>query len=142
MVHDRYGTPGAPRNIHRLTTPGGLSLVEVPPSTLALGKATLPVAGGGYLRCYPAAFSHWAIRRLNRREKMPAVVYVHPWEVDPGQPRIAAPLASRLRHYMRLRTTAPKLRALMQRFRFGPITEVIREAAREEPLLMAEELTA
>ncbi len=125
VLHDRYGFPGAPRRIHRLRTPGGMCLTEVPPSTLALGRLTLPVAGGGYLRLYPAALTRWAVARLNRNEGIPAVVYVHPWEVDPGQPRIRAPLLSRMRHYSRLRTTADKLTDLMSRFRFGPVRDVI-----------------
>jgi len=125
VFHDRYGFPGAPRRIYRLRTRDGMCLTEVPPSTLALGRATLPVAGGGYLRLYPAAFTRWAVERLNRTEGIPAVVYVHPWEVDPEQPRIRASLLSRMRHYSRLRTTEGKLRGLLARFRFGPVRDVI-----------------
>jgi len=127
VYHDRYGMPGAPRTIHRIVTPAGSSLVEVPPSTLQIGPLALAVAGGGYLRHYPAGLTRWAIRRLNRREGMPAVVYVHPWEVDPDQPRIPAPWRTRLRHYRGLATTLDKLRDLMRRFRFGPVQEVISE---------------
>ena len=125
VLHDRYGLPGAPRGIHRLETPGGMTLIEVPPSTLGWGRATIPVAGGGYLRIYPAAFTRWAVGWLNRRERTPAVIYVHPWEVDPEQPRLRAPLASRLRHYWGLGTTAGKLRDLLARYRFGPVREVV-----------------
>lgn len=121
IVHDRYGIPGAPRRIHRLTTPAGRTLLEFPPSTLRIGKAVLPVGGGGYLRLYPAMFTRWAFARLNRREAMPAVVFVHPWEVDPEQPRIAAPALSRFRHYTGLGTTLAKLRYLAAHFRFGPL---------------------
>ena len=88
----------------------------------------MPVAGGGYLRIYPASFSRWAIGRLNRREGIPAVVYVHPWEVDPEQPRIRASLLSRWRHYSGLRTTTDKLQSLMAHYRFGPIRDVIADA--------------
>jgi polysaccharide deacetylase family protein (PEP-CTERM system associated) len=128
VYHDRYGMPGAPRRIHRMVTPAGSSLIEVPPSTLQIGRLALAVAGGGYLRHYPAGFTRWAVRRLNRREGMPAVVYVHPWEVDPDQPRISAPWRTRLRHYRGLATTLDKLRDLMRRFRFGPVHEVIAES--------------
>lgn len=127
VLHDRYGFPGAPRRIHRLITPGGGRLVEVPPSTLALGGATLGVAGGGYLRHYPWLFNRFAVGRLNRKEGMPAVVYTHPWEVDPGQPRIPAPLLTRLRHYGGLRKLADKLRKLMENYCFGTVDRVIRE---------------
>jgi polysaccharide deacetylase family protein (PEP-CTERM system associated) len=127
VVHDRYGIPGSPRRIHRLTTPGGKTLIEVPPSTVPLGKMMLPVVGGGYLRIYPATISRRAVGWLNRREGIPAVVYVHPWEVDPEQPRIRGSLRSRLRHYTGLRTTMHKLRDLLARYRFGPIRDVMSE---------------
>lgn len=127
VLHDRYGFPGAPRRIHRLITPEGGRLVEVPPSTLALGGATLAVAGGGYLRHYPWILSRLAVGRLNGKERMPAVVYTHPWEIDPGQPRIRAPLLTRLRHYGGLRKLADKLRKLMGDYWFGTVERVIRE---------------
>ncbi|HKQ60682.1 MAG TPA: XrtA system polysaccharide deacetylase [Candidatus Polarisedimenticolaceae bacterium] len=125
VIHDRYGMPGAPRQIHRVTTPAGRTLVEVPPSTLAFGPATFPVAGGGYLRIYPQALTRWAIRRLNRRERMPAIVYLHPWELDPDQPRLQGPLSSRLRHYTGLSRFEAKLRRLLSEFRFGSMAQVI-----------------
>ncbi len=125
IVHDRYGIPGGPRGICRVKTPGGSTLLEVPPSTVRLGGMVLPAGGGGYLRIFPAWFTHWAISRLNLREKMPAVVYVHPWELDPDQPKIRASWKSRLRHYTGLRTTEPKLRALCSRFAFGPMSDVL-----------------
>jgi len=125
VIHDRYGIPGSPRRIHRLKTPGGLELIEVPPSTVAFGKAVVPIAGGGYLRIYPSVISRQAVAWLNRRERIPAVVYVHPWEVDPEQPRIRGSLVSRMRHYSGLRTTMGKLRDLMARHRFGPVRDVM-----------------
>jgi len=127
VVHDRYGIPGAPRRIHHMTTPGGHRMVEVPPSTFAIGKILIPIVGGGYLRIYPGAFSRWVVGSLNRRERMPAIIYVHPWEVDPDQPRIRASLLSQMRHYSGLGTTMGKLRDLMGRYRFGPIRDVVRE---------------
>ncbi len=125
VVHDRYGIPGAPRAIYRVKTRSGASLLEVPPSTVRLGRAVLPVAGGGYLRIYPFPFTSWAVRRLNGAESMPAVVYVHPWEVDPDQPRIRASALSRFRHYWGLSTTARKLRSLLRRFPFGAMCDVL-----------------
>jgi len=125
VVHDRYGLPGAPRGIHRTTTPGGAELLEFPPSTVRVGGVTFPVAGGGYLRLLPRIVSHWAIRRLNVRERMPAMVYLHPWEVDPGQPRIQGTLPNRLRHYTGLGSMRSKLEGLLQRFRFGTVAEAL-----------------
>ena len=124
IVHDRYGIPGAPRRIHELTTPRGEKLIEVPPSTVSVLGTNLPIGGGGYLRIFPLVLTKWAFRRLNR-EGMPAIVYVHPWEIDPDQPRLNATALSRCRHYTGLRTTAPKLRELASTFRFGTLKEVL-----------------
>jgi len=132
--HDRYGIPGAPRRPYRLRTPEGGTLVELPPSTIRLGRWTLPVAGGGYLRLYPEWLTHWAIRRLNN-ETIPAQIYIHPWEVDPGQPRVAGlPWKSRLRHYVNLGTTFGKLKRLFAAHRFGPMRQIIGEAGELEEL--------
>ncbi|MBD3868832.1 MAG: DUF3473 domain-containing protein [Acidobacteria bacterium] len=128
VIHDRYGFRGIPRHPFRLRTPSGATLAEVPPSTLPIGGMTLPVAGGGYLRFYPYAMTRWAVDRLNRKENIPANVYIHPWEVDPEQPRIrSAPLRSRFRHYVNLGTTQEKVRKLLETFRFGPLSRVLEE---------------
>jgi len=125
IVHDRYGIPGAPRHMRVVRTPRGGRLVEVPPSTLRMGRLVVPFGGGGYLRLFPRGLTRWAIGRLNARERLPVVVYVHPWETDPGQPRVAAPLRSRLRHYVGLETTLPKLRNLTSSYRFGTMLSLI-----------------
>jgi len=127
--HDRYGMPQARREIHRLTTPSGNTLIEFPPSTWSLMGHNLPIAGGGYLRLYPLGLTRLAIRRLNLGGQ-PAMVYVHPWEVDPHQPRISAPLKSRFRHYVGLNGTARKLSNLLHRFRFASMSEVIAGASK------------
>ena len=135
VVHDRYGIPGALRPIHEVRTPGGHTLVEVPPSTVTVGRAVLPFAGGGYLRLYPAMLTHWAIERLHRREGMATIVYVHPWEIDTDQARIRAPWISRFRHYYGLGSTRRKLEELFTRYRFGPVSQVIAENAADRPKL-------
>jgi len=118
--HDRYGVPDAPRFAHR--TEAGL--LEVPVSTVRMAGVNWPVAGGGYFRLAPLSLTSWAIRRINR-ESQPAVVYLHPWEFDPEQPRIhAASRRSRFRHYVNLRHTAGRLRAIIKQFNFAPIREV------------------
>jgi len=124
IVHDRYGIPGAPRTIREVKTPAGATLIEIPPSTIRVLGRPWPVGGGGYLRLFPWALTRWAFQRLNR-EGMPAIVYVHPWEVDPEQPRVRAPALSRFRHYTGLRTTAGKLRRLACTFRFGTVRDVL-----------------
>src|SRR5262249_6331397 len=87
--HDRYGIPDSPRHPYVMPRRSG-ALVEVPGSTARLGPMNLPVAGGGYFRLLPYAWTRWGIARLNDRERRPAVFYLHPWEVDPDQPRLQA----------------------------------------------------
>ena len=122
--HDRYGIPSSPRHPYILSRESG-SLVECPGSTARVGPLNLPVAGGGYFRLVPYAWTRWGIARLNRREGRPAVFYLHPWEIDPGQPRLHAPWLSRLRHYRHLDETEGRLRRLLQDFRFGPLRDVV-----------------
>jgi polysaccharide deacetylase family protein (PEP-CTERM system associated) len=122
--HDRYGIPGHERFHHVLYGKGHLAIAEVPLSTLRIAGLNLPVAGGGYLRLLPYALTHLALLYLNRQEGQPAVVYFHPWEIDPEQPRIKAGWLSRFRHYTNLGRMEGKLRKLLTNFSFAPIREV------------------
>lgn len=122
--HDRYGIPGAERSLHRLETTSG-TLLEFPPSLVRLGKFNLPVGGGGYFRLYPTKFSEACLRRVHRETNQPFMFYVHPWEVDPQQPRLAGSAVSRFRHYVGLDQTEAKLRRLLSEFSFGSIGDVI-----------------
>ena len=101
-------------------------------TTVELGGRRLAAGGGGFFRLLPYAFSSWAIARVNEAEGRPAVFYFHPWEIDPGQPRVAgAPLKSRLRHYSRLSAMRPKLLRLLKSHKWGRTDQVVaREAAR------------
>ena len=126
--HDRYGIPDAPRWPHQLSRPAG-RIFEVPGSTVRLGGTNLPVAGGGYFRILPYAWTRWGLARVNRHEKQPAVFYLHPWEIDPGQPRLPASALGRFRHYRNLHKTETRLRALMRDFRFGPLNAVLEGCA-------------
>jgi polysaccharide deacetylase family protein (PEP-CTERM system associated) len=141
IQHDHYGWPEAPRFAFKPLpwTP----LVELPVTTALLGGKRLAAGGGGFFRVLPYAFSRWAIRQVNRREGRPAVFYFHPWEIDPGQPRVAgAPLRSRLRHYTKLAQMAPKLRQLVHEFAWGRMDVLAhREAARVD-LAVSEEALA
>jgi len=122
--HDNYGMPKAQRSPGWYVTPAGNAIFEFPPSTVRLMGNNLGVGGGGYLRLFPYALTRWALRRLNEKERRPAMVYVHPWEIDPAQPRIPAPLKSRLRHYTNLATMETKIESLLRDFRFAPLSEV------------------
>jgi polysaccharide deacetylase family protein (PEP-CTERM system associated) len=122
--HDRYGIPDAPRWPHTMARAKG-SLFEVPGSTVRLGGTNLPVAGGGYFRILPYAWTRWGMRHLNHVEGQPAVFYLHPWEIDPEQPRLPASVLGRFRHYRNLHLTEARLRCLMRDFTFGPLETVL-----------------
>jgi polysaccharide deacetylase family protein (PEP-CTERM system associated) len=117
--HDRYGIPGAERAPHRLSTPDGKLIVEWPLATASILGLRLPVAGGGYFRLLPYWLSHWGLASINQRELRPFIFYLHPWEIDPAQPRIAASWLSRFRHYTNLGKCEERLRRLLGEFRFG-----------------------
>jgi polysaccharide deacetylase family protein (PEP-CTERM system associated) len=122
--HDRYGIPDAPRHIHTITRDAG-TLIEMPASTVKVGGVNLPIAGGGYFRLLPYRFTRWGMRRVNVAERAPVMFYMHPWEVDPDQPRITAGATTRLRHYSGLQRTAGRLRRLVRDFAFAPVTSVL-----------------
>jgi len=128
IVHDHYGWRDAPR--FAFDPVPGNELVEIPVTTAILRGKRLAAGGGGFFRVLPYGFSRWAIRQVNA-EGRPAVFYFHPWEVDPGQPRVAgAPLRSRLRHYTNLSRMAGKLSDLLGDFAWGRMDAL---AAREKP---------
>jgi polysaccharide deacetylase family protein (PEP-CTERM system associated) len=130
IEHDHYGWPEAPRFAFKPLP--WAPLVEIPVTTAMFAGKRLAAGGGGFFRVLPYAFSRWAIRQVNRREERPAIFYFHPWEIDPGQPRVAgAPLKSRLRHYTNLDKMAGKLRQLVGEFAWGRMDLLAhREAAR------------
>jgi polysaccharide deacetylase family protein (PEP-CTERM system associated) len=126
VYHDLYGIPGAQAGLHRRETPAGL-IWEFPPAVYPLvGKWMLPVGGGGYFRLYPYRVTAWCLRRLEQRQQN-LMFYVHPWEIDPRQPRLPASLKSRFRHYWNLHRTLGKLDRLLTAFRFGPLRAVLAE---------------
>ncbi len=118
--HDRYGIPLSARHAYRLARPAG-TIIEMPASTVRYGPLNLPVAGGGYFRILPYAWTRWGIGRLNRVERKPAIFYIHPWEIDPDQPRLATGLLGGFRHYRNLSVTERRLRALLSEFAFAPL---------------------
>ncbi len=118
IKHDRYGMPNAKRFPHIIKLNGNDTIKEFPPSTIKFLKWNFPIAGGGYIRLFPLQFIKWGIKRINDVEKQPAVIYLHPWEFDPEQPRIPAGWLCRFRHYVNLDTTENKLRHLIKYFRF------------------------
>jgi polysaccharide deacetylase family protein (PEP-CTERM system associated) len=127
IYHDRYGIPGFPPFCRVLDEDDHAGLIEFPPSTVNLAGTRIPVGGGGYLRLFPYSWTRWAIRRLHRQEHQPAVVWIHPWEIDPDQPRIRGRALSRFRTYVNLARTEQRLVALLHDFRWGTMPAVLSE---------------
>ncbi len=155
--HDLYGMPFWPRftfSVERLedgnwapaenqnsfsmgSSKGGdaVCMLEIPITTLKLLGRNFPLAGGGYFRLFPYAATQWGLKRINEKEGKPFVFYLHPWEVDPNQPRMKGAAAkSRFRHYLNLTKTEPRFKKLLKDFEFAPIREAILDfSATESP---------
>jgi polysaccharide deacetylase family protein (PEP-CTERM system associated) len=130
--HDRYGIPGSPRWPYRIATPSGRSIIEFPLSTTSILGHRLPVAGGGYFRLYPYWLTRSALKSINHSEGRPFVFYLHPWEIDPEQPRVSTGLLSRLRHYTNLGRCEERLRRLLATFHFAGVEDVLKTVQIEE----------
>jgi polysaccharide deacetylase family protein (PEP-CTERM system associated) len=126
IAHDRYGIPGASTRPGLLTSSSGRTIIEFPLSTAKVCGLRVPVAGGGYFRLLPYWFTRWALGTINRRDEMPFIFYLHPWEIDPEQPRFRASWLSRFRHYNNLDVCEARLRRLVADFRFASVREVLR----------------
>ncbi|MEZ5977140.1 MAG: DUF3473 domain-containing protein [Planctomycetota bacterium] len=123
ITHPTYGIADFEPYVSRIETRAG-SLVEFPVSTVrALGR-NLPMGGGGYFRLLPGAVTRAAVRHLERKGRS-ANLYLHPWEFDPGQPRVDASFTKRFRHYLALDRTLARLEALLARHRFGGLRAVL-----------------
>ena len=129
IAHDLYGIPNSPRFPYVKILKSGHAITEFPASTLRLFGINFPIGGGGYLRLLPYSVTAAAIRKLNEREKQPVMVYFHPWEIDPEQPRIPASWRSRFRHYQNLETTETKIKNLLNDFSFSTMEQVLAERA-------------
>jgi polysaccharide deacetylase family protein (PEP-CTERM system associated) len=127
VYHDLYGIADSNRFLHWRS-----NILEFPPSTIRKANNNFGVAGGGYLRLLPYSLTRWAIREVNEVERQPAMVYFHPWELDPDQPRIAAPLRSRLRHYTNLNRMQNKIERLLGDFQFSTVSEVCQKMGAED----------
>ena len=121
--HDRYGIPDAERRAHVIDRAAG-SIVEVPAPTVRLGSINVPVAGGGYFRLLPYAWTKWGMSRLNG-DGEPVVFYLHPWEIDPQQPRLPVSRLTARRHYHGLTTTLPRLARLVGEFSFDTVAAAL-----------------
>ena len=128
ITHDIYGIAGGKRFPHDISTHAG-KIREFPISTFTVKvggwKTNVPIAGGGYLRFFPVPLVAKAIQAINSGEQQPAIVYFHPWEIDPQQPRIKTGIKSRFRHYLNLERMESKMRYLLKRFSFSTAKECL-----------------
>ncbi len=128
ILHDVYGMRGADPHLHRIDTPAG-SIWELPPSTAPWLGTRIPVGGGGYFRLYPyALLRHW-LRRIEAQGE-PLMFYLHPWELDPDQPRMSGGRLSTFRHYLNLERVEARLERLLDDFRFTSVRELLPGCAR------------
>ena len=130
--HDRYGIPVSARQPYAIERKAG-SIIEVPASTTRVGPWNLPIAGGGYFRLLPYWWTRWGIGRVNRTEERPAIFYIHPWEIDPDQPRLPAGRMGRVRHYRNLEKTESRLRRLLADFKFDTVQSIVDGLRRSVP---------
>ncbi|WP_206028765.1 XrtA system polysaccharide deacetylase [Thalassoroseus pseudoceratinae] len=126
--HDRYGIPDANPAPHRIENDNSKTLWEVPPSVAKLGKLNLPAAGGGYFRLFPERVSATLQRHVVSRGRRPLVFYIHPWEIDPDQPRLQGRWSSRFRHYHNLHRTVGRLERMLKSLPFGTIGDLAKQA--------------
>ena len=121
IQHDHYGMPDAPRFAHQVRE----GLIEVPPTTLRMFNRNLPSSGGGYFRLFPYPLSRWMLRQVHRRDRVPAVFYFHPWEVDVEQPRVhGIDFKTRFRHYVNIGRMEQRLGYLLRDFRWGRMDHI------------------
>lgn len=125
ILHDRYGQVSAPRFPYEIWRDGPDSLLEFPIGTARFLGVNLPIGGGGYFRLSPFALVRLGIQRVNAREQRPVMFYLHPWELDPGQPRPAMAWHHRFRHYVGVHKHAVKVDRLLAHFRFGTARQVL-----------------
>ncbi len=124
--HDRYGLPGAAPEPNRLSAPSGRTLVEFPMSAARFLGVQVPVSGGGYFRLLPFWVTRAGLKQINERRGLPFTFYLHPWELDPGQPRFKVSALSRFRHYTNLARCEERLRRLLGEFEFTSMREALR----------------
>ena len=123
IVHDFSGIPGANPWIHKLNTSAG-QLWEIPPSTCKLAVFKIFVAGGGYIRLLPYPLLLRLLRGVESKGH-PLILYLAPWELDPGQPRMRGSLLSQFRHYINLDKVEARLTQLLNDFSFGPLQSML-----------------
>ena len=122
--HDRYGIPDSPKTPYTIQTSNGTALREFPLTTARLFRLTIPAAGGGYFRQFPYPVFRHLFRLASNQDTRPQMFYLHPWEIDPDQPRYDdASWFSRFRHYTNLDKCYGRLERLLEDFSFGTVSQ-------------------
>jgi polysaccharide deacetylase family protein (PEP-CTERM system associated) len=125
VKHSRYGMPDTPRFPYIIDNlEGNGKIIEFPLSTMRIFNRNIGFCGGAYFRLFPYPVILWGIKTINQ-DGYPAIVYIHPWEIDYKQPRIQLPMKRKIIHYLNLRRTLPKLRRLLSDFKFNSVREVL-----------------
>ena len=124
IVHDIYGIPDAPRHPYQIAD----GFWEFPMTTVQVFGKNIPIGGGGYFRIFPYWLTRWGIDRANSAGES-AVVYLHPWELDPGHPRIKTSPLNHFRHYINLEKTESRLDALCKDFKFTSLRGLLDHVA-------------
>jgi polysaccharide deacetylase family protein (PEP-CTERM system associated) len=122
--HDRYGIPGAPTKLYTMNTPSGKTIIEFPLSTIDFLKLRIPVSGGGYFRIFPYFLTQYAFNKKNKAGQ-PIIFYLHPWEIDPDQPKIKTNALAKFRHYHNLTKCESRLHKLISTFKFTRIDKIL-----------------
>lgn len=125
IAHDVYGIPDAAQEPSVITAPNGKQIVEFPMSTVKMFGARIPVSGGGYFRLLPYLLTQAGLNKLNNKLQRPFVFYLHPWEIDTGQPRIKTKLLSRFRHYTNIDKCESRLIKLIEQFKFTSMADAL-----------------
>jgi polysaccharide deacetylase family protein (PEP-CTERM system associated) len=133
--HDLYGYPEFPRFLQRVELASGREFFEVPMSTIRLWGLNWPLGGGGYLRLLPMSYTHWAMRRIHRQDRQSVILYFHPWEIDPNQPRFEGSWKSKFRHYTGLSKMEARLEKLLARGRYEPLMSLVTRFRDSAPVL-------
>ncbi|WP_075186320.1 XrtA system polysaccharide deacetylase [Teredinibacter haidensis] len=122
--HDNYGVPNSPTSPYKIKLVSGNTITEFPLTSAKVLGLNIPAAGGGYFRQYPYALSRWLFNRASENQTRPLIFYLHPWEIDPDQPKVSgASLKSRFRHYTRLSKCASRLSRMLSDFKFGTVQD-------------------
>lgn len=135
--HDNYGIPGSPEEPYEIITRSGARLLEFPLTTAKVLGQAIPAAGGGYFRQYPYFLSRWLFERASLQQTKPQIFYLHPWEIDPEQPRVPnASWFSNFRHYTNLKRCLPRLEKMLEDFAFGTLSQSLASAPISQQLTL------